>query len=456
MRENPLRLLLDARGARRGGPAEIAQRQRARLAGMVAHARATSPYYRELYRDLPERVEDPRLLPVISKEALMARFDDWSADRGVTIEKVRSFVADTDLIGERFLGRYLVTTTSGTTGTRGIFLVDDRAAAVRNALLALAAFGRLGAGGLAKVFAGGGRMAAGIATGGHFAGLAGAMGSLRGGRLRGRLIRVCSVHTPLPGLAAELDRFRPAVLTGYAGTILLLAGEQEAGRLRIAPALVMPAAEGLDAAGYARISAAFGATVLNTYAASECLHIAHGCAHGWLHVNSDWAVLEPVGADHRPVPPGEQSHTVLLTNLANRVQPILRYDLGDSVLMRPDPCPCGSPLPAIRVQGRVADLLVFPTDRGGRVAIPPLAFGSLVDRTPGVELFQILQTAPATLRVRLRTAAGADPEVVWRAVRDGIPRLLAGHDLGHVTVERAAEPPEQSPGGKYRAIVPLD
>lgn len=76
---------------------------------------------------------------------------------------------------------------------------------------------------------------------------------------------------------------------------------------------------------------------------------------------------------------------------------------------------------------------------------------------PGVELFQIVQTTPASLRVRLRPAssAGADPERVWRAVRAEITRLLTGHGLGHVTVERAGEPPEQSPGGKYRTIIPL-
>ena len=85
------------------------------------------------------------------------------------------------------------------------------------------------------------------------------------------------------------------------------------------------------------------------FAASEFQAIAIECEQEWLHVNSDWVILEPVGVDHQPTPLGEPSHTVLLTNLANRVQPLIRYDLGDSVLARPDPCPCGNPLPAIRV-----------------------------------------------------------------------------------------------------------
>ena len=38
--------------------------------------------------------------------------------------------------------------------------------------------------------------------------------------------------------------------------------------------------------------------------------------HGFLHVNSDWYILEPVDSDRRPVPPGVQSDSVLVTNLS--------------------------------------------------------------------------------------------------------------------------------------------
>ena len=151
--------------------------------------------------------------------------------------------------------------------------------------------------------------------------------------------------------------------------------------------------------------------------------------------------------------PGEQSHTVLVSNLANRVQPILRYDLGDSILQRPDPCPCGNPLPAIRVQGRAADVLTFPTEYGRQVSIPPLAFE--VNHIPGIEQFQIVQTTPTSLRVRLRLASGADTDRIWQAIRTELSHWLTEHKLSQVTIERAEEPPEQSPGGKYRTVIPL-
>lgn len=91
MRENSFWLLRNAQCAKKQGPAAIAERQRTQLADMVAFARTHSPYYRELYQGVPDRITDPTLLPVTSKKALMSRFNDWVTDRAVTIEQVRAF-----------------------------------------------------------------------------------------------------------------------------------------------------------------------------------------------------------------------------------------------------------------------------------------------------------------------------------------------------------------------------
>ena len=453
-REGRIGLLRDARAARRQGKEAIARRQRDRLADLVAFARTRSPYYREHYRNLPERVTDPALLPVTSKAELMPRFDDWITDPSVTLAAVRAFVEDPALIGEKFLDRYTVSTTSGTTGTPGIFLTDQRSLAVTAAIGARTLSSWLTATDVARIVARGGRTAMVIATGGHFASTT-AAAALRKNRLRRNRIGVFGVHTPMPDLVQALNAFRPALLTPYASMGALLATEQQAGRLHIDPALVVLSAEGLPAGEYDRIATAFGATVRHSYAANECPFLSQSCQHGWLHLNSDWAILEPVDADHRPVPPGQRSHTALLTNLANRTQPILRYDLGDAVLLRPDPCPCGDPLPALQVQGRAADLLTFPGRSGQSVTIAPLTIGLTLERLPGVEHFQIVQTAPTNLSIRLRPATGADTEQVWQAVHTELTRLLTNHQLDHVTVTRADEPPRQTTGGKYREVIPL-
>ena len=371
-------LVRDTRRVRAEGQPAVAARQRTRLAEIAAFARTHSPLYRDLLHRAPEQITDSTQLPVTNKKLLMSRFSEWATDREITIERAREFVGDSSRIGEKFLDRYLAVTTSGTTGIPGIFVVDDRTLRVTNALALRMLSDWLTASDVLRIAAGRGRMAMIMATGGHYA------SSVASARLRkrlGRMLQVLSVHTPLTDLVNELNRFRPVLLAPYASLAPQLASEQEAGRLQIQPMLLTLSAEGLPAAEYDRIANVFGAKVGNSYAASECMFLSYDCSERWLHVNADWVVVEPVNADYSPTPPGEQSHTVLITNLANRTQPILRYDLGDSILQRPDPCPCGNPLPAIRPKGRTADVLTFPSLRGGPIKVPLLAFGADV---PGV------------------------------------------------------------------------
>lgn len=121
----------DARRARRDRQVADEQ-QRRRFTEQVEFARAHSPFYRDLYGGLPASIEDVRSLPVTSKRMLMERFDEWVTDRDIKLANVRAFVEDPEAIGKPFLGKYTVATTSGTTGTRGIFLVDDRTMGVVN------------------------------------------------------------------------------------------------------------------------------------------------------------------------------------------------------------------------------------------------------------------------------------------------------------------------------------
>ena len=194
-----------------------------------------------------------------------------------------------------------------------------------------------------------------VGTGGHFAGEGWTESERSRDVVRSRAYSVISVQRPLAEIVAVLNDRDPAVLIVYPSALALLAEEQAAGRLKLRLAFVELGGEAMSPAARARAAQAFDCAIHDVYSASEALLMAVDCRHGQLHINSDWMILEPVDAEWKPVPPGQPSHTVLLTNLANRVQPILRYDLGDSVVAPTEPCPCGSPLPSIRVLGRSGD-----------------------------------------------------------------------------------------------------
>ncbi len=453
MSETALTIFRDARKVRNEGPAGIARRQCARLTDQIAYVRAHSRYYRELYHHLPERVEDVTLLPVTNKQKLMERFDDWVTDPELTLEKVRAHADDPDRVGAKLLSKYTVTTSSGTTGRRAYFVMADatRTTAFTVALRGMSSV--LTPATILKLLAGRWRTAMIVPTGGHFASHVLAVQQRDASPMVAN--RIFPVTMPIPELVEQLNVFRPIYVECYPTIAALLASEQQAGRLRIRPALMRLGGEGLADGECERIRTAFGTKILDLYGANEFPALMVKCPHGWYHTHDDWMVFEPVDVNYQPTPPGEQSHTVLVSVLYRRDQPILRYDVGDSILVRPDPCSCGSPFRAVKVRGRVPMLLNFRTADGRTVILSSFVVSLQVERAAGVELFQIIQTTSSTLSVRLQLRAGADPDQVWDEVRANLVRMLSDHGLSHVAVDRATEPPELSPGGKFRSVIPL-
>jgi phenylacetate-CoA ligase len=87
----------------------------------------------------------------------------------------------------------------------------------------------------------------------------------------------------------------------------------------------------------------------NSYGASEFMPIGWECRIGKMHASADCVILEPVDPQGGTTLAGQPSYSTLLTNLANHVQPLIRYDLGDQITVSSKPCGCGSTLPVIEV-----------------------------------------------------------------------------------------------------------
>lgn len=437
---------------RSGGRSAIDAARRMRFEALVRHARERSPFYRETYRGLPTGRFEPADLPVVTKSTLMQRFDDWVTVPEVTRAAVQAFLADRKRIGERFLGRYLIWKSSGSTGEPGIYVQDGDALATFDALMATHIDPtRFAARYSWPLFAHGGRAALVAATGDHFASIASWQRLCQSSPWIAA--RGFSIMDPLPALVDALNQYQPVFLASYPTMLTLLADERKAGRLRIDPVCLWSGGECLAPGTKLEIERAFKCRVANEYGASECMSIAFGCDAGWLHVNADWVVLEPVDDAYRPTQPGEPSRTVLLTNLANRVQPIIRYDLGDSVIVNPEPCACGNPLPAIQVEGRHDDVIAMVAQDGRVVRLLPLALTTIVEEAANVHRFQIVQTAPDRLALRLDRRSVGDVEAAWHAAAAALRAYLCRQSLPDVKVvldEHGPAPDRRS--GKLREV----
>ncbi|MGZ8261108.1 MAG: phenylacetate--CoA ligase family protein [Caldimonas sp.] len=442
----------DVAMARHASDAALAERRQRRLAALISSAIDGSALYRSLLRGAgPDTgLQD---MPIVRKAELMLRFDEWCTDPAIRIDALHRFVADPANIARPFLDRYVVWESSGSTGQPGLFVQDAAAMAVYDALEALrkpdlAPLGRLlDPWGLAEriVFVG--------AVGGHFASTVSIERLRLLNPLLARQISSVSFLQPLERLVAEVQERRPTVLTTYPSVAVLLADESLAGRLSISPREVWTGGETLSAAMRLHIQDAFGCRVVNSYGASEFLSLACECSRGSLHLNTDWVVLEPVDADGRAVPAGSVGTTTLLTNLANHVQPLIRYDIGDQVSLRTGSCACGSALPVIAVSGRSDDTLRLDGRAGGAIDVLPLALSTVLEDRAGLFDFQLDQNDRGELT--LSTAQhGAEATGLLQRAQGELAAFL--HELGAADARIrccTGRPPRRGRSGKLQRII---
>jgi phenylacetate-coenzyme A ligase PaaK-like adenylate-forming protein len=395
-------------------PQRLQQIQQQRLSALLARARAHSVVYRERLHGLPDDATALARMAPVARDELMLRFDDWVTDPALHLDELQAFTADPARIGDPYLGRYLIWESSGTSGTPGVFVQDAAALAVYDALETLR---RRPDTSLRRLFDPMGlteRLAFVGATNGHFASQINTQRLARLQSWRASSIRSFSILQPMERLVDELNAFAPTVIATYPTAALVLAEQAQRGALTVPVREIWTGGETLGQTARERIAQVFGAELRNSYGASEFLAMGWECGHVQMHLNTDWLLLEPVDEHQRPVPPGEVSHSVLLTNLANTVQPLIRYTLGDRVRLNTVLCGCGSPLPTIEIMGRHDDILRLRGSQDHTVALLPLALSTVMEETAGVFDFQIVQRNDHTLVVRLPEQGSAGEETLAR------------------------------------------
>jgi phenylacetate-CoA ligase len=380
---------------------QLLELQRRALRALLDDACRLSPYYREALG--PNAADLPLdRLPTLPKPTLMEEFDRIVTDPRVRLAEIEAHLAG-PAATEPFLGEYRVFSTAGTTGVRGVFLYseDEFATWVSICLRGMARIGVTPATRLV-----------GIGAPSHLHMSKQLIAAFAAGRQPGPQL---SVVTPLPELVEALNAFRPEALITYPTVAAFLAEEQLECRLRIDPRIVMVVSEVVTDEARGLIHDAWGTHPFEVYASTEVPLISSSSPeHVGMHVTDDFAIVEVVDEQNRPVTPGEPGAKVLLTNLVNRAQPLIRYELSDSVTAAGVPDPSGRPYGRIlRVDGRSDDILKFPGPDGPTVAVNPFRLCAPFAHVPDVRQYQIVEEVGG-LRVRVVLRRGAPSDTAER------------------------------------------
>jgi len=145
----------------------------------------------------------------------------------------------------------------------------------------------------------------------------------------------------------------------------------------------------------------------------------------------------------------------VLTNLFNRTQPIIRYELSDMVAIDSRPCACGRSLRrVVAMEGRSNEILRFPAPGGGEVAVHPFVLESPFTRLPEVRQYKIVHDG-GVLRVLAVPREGVGREAIVQRVGDALTASLvaAGASPPAIHVEVVATlARDQGHGAKFKLI----
>lgn len=244
--------------------------------------------------------------------------------------------------------------------------------------------------------------------------------------------------------ARDLAATSFAYYQGYANFMAVIA-EYMAERgitPRVPPRAVFSTSDQLSAATRKLFAETWRTRVYDDYGQAECASLIGECEHGNKHEHLDYAYTEflPVGEEG-----GLQVAEMVCTGFLTATMPLVRYRVGDHVLVAPgERCPCGRPGPVIKaIRGRTSEFIVTPDGR----RYPTVTH--FVDLLRNVRRSQVVQEREGEIVVRVLPLPAFSDADAKHAAELFADRIGGGI---RVRIEKVAEL-ERMPNGKVLNII---
>ena len=415
----------------------IEKKQNERLRKLVNYARKNSDFYAEKYRGIGNdyNLSD---LPVTTKPEMMNSFDSVLTDSSINMKRIDDFTSDLDNIGRMIDDKYLIFKTSGSTGNPAVVLYDKKNIEVSSAVAAFRTFARNED---YKSFMKHGKKTAGVFADYGFY-LACGMSRYLQLKMPSKKTKITvDVNGPEKDIIDRLNEFKPAMLSGYPSNLALLADFEE---LNIEPDGVITGGELLTADIRNKLIKKFGCYVQTHYSCTEGGEIACECKDGHLHINEDWIILEPVDKDNHPVKYGELSDKVLITNLSNYIQPFIRYEITDRVIVHNEKCSCGKNTLWLEIEGRTDDIFEFENG----IKIAPMSLYKILEEIKSIKRFQMIQRSLKELELRL---LADDKEKSFTIAKKDLESFFNSKEIKDITILLSEDEPQANKiSGKFK------
>ncbi len=435
---------------RKGNREQVLDQQQRNLDRLLQFAVKRCPFYAAQARGIdPGKVKLSDFTPT-DKNEIMANFEQVVTDPMIRLGELQDFVSDPGRVGELFMGRYVAAHTSGSSGVRGIFIIDKWGWEMSQAM-------GLSAGELPRFGWGWPRALAApllhvpavavVPKQGHYSSiLVPTIKSPFADRFVD--LHLLEITDPFEKLVDEINRIKPFGIYSYPSMLDVLAHYRQRGLLQVKLHFITAAGEPFTPDIRRHVQQAWpGAGLVDMYASTEVMSIAKQCSRGTYHLNEDWLVVENVDEAGKPVPAGRRGEKIYVTHLYNYLMPLIRYEMSDSIEIEDEPCPCGSPFAGVKVLGRTNHTLTLP-GRGKDVMILPTPLLVAFMDVPGLRQYQVIQESRDMVHVNFVSDEGWESEPVRKGIDELLDRYFKKHGVAS-PIRRSYKAVEEIPRDPY-------
>jgi len=187
------------------------------------------------------------------------------------------------------------------------------------------------------------------------------------------------------------------------------------------------------------------AIVGDNYGLNEHTALIYQCPHRGYHISSEYGFVEIIKEDGTPAKPGEEGR-IISTGLHNKAFPLLRYNTKDYAVYSDKKCECGRTLPLIEsITGRADDRLI--NAQGKEIS----GLQNTFKYAEGIKLSQIVQKEAGAIDVYIVPIKHFD-EKLKDLVIEVLRKELGDSTAIHIHV--VDDIPYRKPG-KFKFVVSL-
>jgi phenylacetate-CoA ligase len=444
-------------------PAEILQIQDKKLRELLHYSYQHSGYYREKLKGLDLATCKLQDLPILRKADMMNNFEDFVTDKRLKKQPIIDFMTNFSNMGKYYLDEFVVSHTSGSQGQAAV-VVQPKDAPFHLFAMQVArghSMPKTWSTIFQKLFKRRSHWAM-ILFKPCFIPSGSAFGYMPPASKKLANIMRLNLSDPFEENLKKLDEFQPNYITAYVHILEQLARAAKQGKTSIHKngqlELVVAISEPLPPETQKFIEENLGVPVANHYAMGECPQLSLGCPKGHgAHINNDMAILENVDANYQPVPDGTPGSKVLLTNLLNFVQPVIRYEIDDVITISNEPCPCGNPLPRVKtIAGRSNDQFWVVNQKGETLEMSNFIFKDAFLLLFDLAEYQVTQTGRNAFKVIVEVVP--DSQLTPDRIRSAIDEVMGVEGMQvklDCDIHIVPKIPHDAKSGKLRRFINL-